>query len=313
MLANLQILIVTCLAQSTCPTLPAMRHLIFISVCLLWGSNFILMKKAELVFGPISIGAWRVTLGSMILVIVWLVRKKARAKGWPIQWKHFLPLCFIVLISYIYPYTTQPYLIGTYGDSAFIGMMVALVPLATILASIVILRTWPTTRQVVGVIGGLIFFALVFYDGRTTRDMSIFHLALATAVPIGYALGNTYLKKHLAKLPTLPLTLAAMSLASIVLLPVSVATETADVHSEHFPFAIAALLIFGILGTGVATILFYSMIQRQGPLYASMVTYIIPIVALAWGTIDKEPLTASQLVGLIGILAMVALVQIKPK
>lgn len=295
-----------------------MRHLLFALVCLLWGSNFILMKKAMAAFGPISIGAWRVALGAMVLVAVWLARRRRGHRdhrghrGWPIEQRHLPHLLLVVMVSYIYPFTIQPYLIGRYQDSAFIGMMVSLVPLLTIMASIVLLRIWPTPRQMLGVLGGLVCFALVFYDGRTTRQMSVFHLACAGAVPLAYAIGNTYLKKHLSDVPSTALTLAAMLLASAALLPVGLTRETVRWEHELFADALAALLFFGTVGTGLATVMFYKLIQDHGPLYAGMVTYLIPVVALLWGVWDGEPLTGVQLGALAGILAMVALVQSDP-
>ncbi|HMO85819.1 MAG TPA: hypothetical protein PKC18_12970, partial [Lacipirellulaceae bacterium] len=55
-----------------------------------------------------------------------------------------------------------------------------------------------------------------------------------------------------------------------------------------------------------------SMIKKHGPLYAGMVTYVIPVVALAWGQFDRERLSATQAAAIVGVLAMVALVQWNP-
>jgi drug/metabolite transporter (DMT)-like permease len=63
------------------------------------------------------------------------------------------------------------------------------------------------------------------------------------------------------------------------------------------------------LSTGIATLMFLRMVQDQGPLFAGMVTYVIPLVALAWGQFDGERLTTLQIAAISGVLAMVALVQ----
>jgi drug/metabolite transporter (DMT)-like permease len=76
-----------------------------------------------------------------------------------------------------------------------------------------------------------------------------------------------------------------------------------------WPQAIACLAVLGIVGTGIAIWLFTRLIIERGPLFAGMVTYVLPVLALAWGAADGEPITAFQIGAMAGVLAMVALVQ----
>jgi drug/metabolite transporter (DMT)-like permease len=73
--------------------------------------------------------------------------------------------------------------------------------------------------------------------------------------------------------------------------------------------AVTSLAILGVVGTGIGTFLFNKMVLDQGPLFAGMVTYLVPVGALIWGWIDAEQVTWLQFVALAGIFAMVALVQ----
>jgi drug/metabolite transporter (DMT)-like permease len=75
------------------------------------------------------------------------------------------------------------------------------------------------------------------------------------------------------------------------------------------PLAVASLVILGVGSTGVAILAFVHLIQTQGPLFAGMVTYVVPLIALVWGQLDGERLTGRQLAAIGGVLAMVALVQ----
>jgi drug/metabolite transporter (DMT)-like permease len=285
-----------------------MHHLIFAIICLLWGSNFLLMKKALGSFGPITVGAGRVALGAAVVAVILLLRREA----WPVRMRHVGHLCIVTVFSYVYPYTVQPYLINQSGSSAFVGMMVSLVPLCTILVSMPLLRIGPTPTQVAGVLGGLVCFCLVFYEGATVRHLTALDLALAAGVPIGYAAVNTYIKRFLHDLPAVPLTLASLGMAAMVLVPLGLAVEPVRENAE-LPVSLAALLVIGPVGTGLATILFYKLIRDHGPLFAGMVTYIIPIVALLLGAADREQLTLMQVAALVGIFAMVALVQHRPR
>ena len=86
--------------------------------------------------------------------------------------------------------------------------------------------------------------------------------------------------------------------------PTGAASGRAD-----WPMAIEALAFLGIVGTGIGIWLFNGLIIGQGPLIASMVTYVFPLVALGWGIYDGDPPTARQIAAMAGVLSMVALVQ----
>jgi drug/metabolite transporter (DMT)-like permease len=79
--------------------------------------------------------------------------------------------------------------------------------------------------------------------------------------------------------------------------------------SSNFPLAVLCLVILGILCTAVATAMFYTLVQGHGPLYAGMVTYIIPCISMLAGHLIGETITMRQVGAMGGILLMVALVQ----
>jgi drug/metabolite transporter (DMT)-like permease len=74
--------------------------------------------------------------------------------------------------------------------------------------------------------------------------------------------------------------------------------------------ALGALTILGAVGTGVAVLLFINLVVKEGPLFAGMVTYVVPLFALMWGAADGETITSRQLLAMAGVLSMVALVQL---
>jgi drug/metabolite transporter (DMT)-like permease len=101
-----------------------------------------------------------------------------------------------------------------------------------------------------------------------------------------------------------------LGVAAAVLLPAALAMNSpSTAMGERLPLAISALAILGVLGTGVGTLIFNKMVLDQGPLFAGMVTYLVPVGALVWGWLDAERVTLSQALALAGIFAMVALVQ----
>ena len=73
--------------------------------------------------------------------------------------------------------------------------------------------------------------------------------------------------------------------------------------------ALGSIAVLGILGTGFAVLLVIWLIVTKGPLFAGMVTYVVPTLALVWGAVDGEVITTRQLLAMAGVLGMVALVQ----
>ena len=114
-----------------------------------------------------------------------------------VEWFHIF---MVALLANSLPFVIQPYTMIQAEEHAYFGMMVALVPLATILVSIPMLGTWPTRRQLVGVLGGMVCMFFAVQDG-SARGISAWLLGLALSVPIIYALGNTYVKWKLSHLP----------------------------------------------------------------------------------------------------------------
>jgi len=278
-----------------------MYYLMFIYISAVWGSSFILMKWAEVSYPPMSLATYRLLGAAVTLFICRLFIKKKDA----FSKNDFGPL-LLMSVSTIIPFAVQPLLIGRHG-SAFIGMMVIFVPLLTILVSIPLISRFPVKKEVIGVLGGLIFSWLIVNDGMD-RNVSVFDFFLAFLIPLSYALGNTYAKKRLSHLKPMDLSLAIMAVSAAILWPIATCSEDIQVN-DQFTMATVYLIILGIFGTGIPIIFFYFLINNRGPLFAGMVTYIIPIGALLWGAVDGESITALQVVAMSGLLLMVALVQ----
>ena len=296
-----------------------MVYLWFVLVCLVWGSSFILMKKAAVVFGPLTIGSGRVMGGAVVLglLVTWAAwrRSSSAVAETPsrrrISRSGVLAFAVVVGLGFVYPFSMQPYLIGKLEQSGFIGMMVALVPLLTIAASAVLLRVWPNVRQWAGVLVGLACMPVLFGVGRDL-GVAAGDVALAATVPLGYAVSNTCIKRWFADRSPMVLTASACGAAALFLVPAAVTREgisLAGHPTATVAAAVGSVLVLGAVGTGVATVLFYRMIQARGPLFAGMVTYVVPVEALFLGLLDGETVTPGQGVALGVILLSVALVQ----
>lgn len=288
-----------------------MPYLYFLINCMIWGSSFILMDRAALALGPLAIGTIRLLGGSLTLAL-WWAWSRPRVEIHRSDWKH---IAIVATLANAWPFTVLPFVMAQADEHGYFGMMVSLVPLVTIVASIPMLGIWPSPRQIVGVAGGLVFLSGVVLDG-SQRGIASDVLALAVTVPVAYAVGNTYIKARLSHLDPLPLTVLLLGVAGLVLLPlqlfpglVACMGLAGPDEPSGWPLAIASMVLLAVLSTGIATVMFLQMVRRQGPLFAGMVTYVIPLVALAWGQYDSERLTTLQVTAIMGVLAMVTLVQ----
>ncbi len=286
-------------------------HLAFLLCCFVWGGSFILMDRAGHALGPVTIGMGRMAGGALAIGAYCL---------WQRQWVRLKladlgHLTVVSVLANVWPYVIQPSIMRQAGEHGFFGMLMAFVPLATIAVSIPMLGAYPTARQLIGVLGGLACMALVVYDGAG-RGMTPGLLALAVSTPLSYALGNTYIKWKLEHLPAAPLAATFLGIGALLLVPLQLTpgllsrlrlSAPADPHD--WPLSLASLALLGVMGTGICVLIFVHLVKSHGPLYAGMVTYVIPLVALVWGQFDGERLTPVQAAAMAGVLAMVALVQ----
>ena len=102
------------------------------------------------------------------------------------------------------------------------------------------------------------------------------------AMALCYAIGTLIAGRHLRGTPPLVVALASTAVSTVAALPAGIVQAPSGMwHGE----TIAAILVLGFAGTAIAYLLFFALIQRAGPNYATLVTYLVPPIALAYGAI----------------------------
>lgn len=291
-----------------------MAHVAFCFCCLVWGSMFILLERVTHVLGPLEIALWRFGGGATVLAVIWWLSHRTYRPSR----NECLIIALVGLAFCAPPQIILPYLIGQGFGHSFFGQMVALVPLITILVSIPLLGVLPTTRQLLGVLGGLACMWLIVDDGFN-RGMSVGFLALTLWIPISSALSNTVIKWKLRQVPAVPLTVTMLAVSGLWLTPLPLSPATMNALHLAAPVSVpmanptivswVQLFILTVVATGLSTATFVWMILKRGPLFAGMTTYVVPVLALLWGQIDREKISPQQVAAIVGVLSMVALVQ----
>src|SRR5262245_2672192 len=281
-----------------------MDYAYFSCVVLIWSVSFLLMKKATLCFAPASVGAWRVLAGAVVVAAAWRWRRGQLT----LKRKQYAALLAVIVIGFVIPFTIQPTLVGRVG-SGTLGMCVCCVPLATVLMSMPILGVYPSRLQLIGVLGALLSLAVLMID-RMRWDVSPSDMSLAITVPLFYATANTIVRRWLANIPSLEMVSLSLLGSSVLLSPaLSLPRSPADAPPVILHTSVFSMIVLGVLSTGIASVMFNRLIRERGPLFAGMSNNLVPVGAVIAGWLDAEPVSLLQTVALVGVVAMVALVQ----
>ena len=276
----------------------ATSWIILTVLALMWGSSFILIKKGLIAFDPGAVGALRIAFASIFLVI------PASRKFKYIRRKHVFMLLIVGFFGSLIP----AFLFAkaqTQLDSAVAGILNAITPLWVIIISISLFSQRISIRVFIGMplgFSGTVWLVLAGAEGGVSFNYYALFVVLAT---ICYGVNLNVIKYKLAGLDALTITGVSLSMVGpLAILFLFTGTDFLNTMQNH-PYAwhsLGALAVLGIMGTAIALILFNKLVQVTTPVFASSVTYLIPIVAVIWGLVDGEKLTSGRFAGMLLIL-----------
>jgi drug/metabolite transporter (DMT)-like permease len=277
-------------------------YLIILSV--IWGSSFILIKLALKSLTPIQVGAMRIIISSIILLIVGYSSIKGLTKR---QWFYIL---ITALAGTFFPAFMFAVAIDNM-DSSITAILNSLTPFNTLIFGALFFGFSFKPRQLFGVLIGLIgTVMLVYYSKTISLDEGYFYLLLILASTIGYAINVNVIKKYLSDVKPLSITAGNFVLIVIPALIILYMTDffTEIEFTDDVNRSLGYVLILSLFGTALAKTLFNKLVLISTPIFSSSVTYLIPIVAVFWGTYFGEKLSLMQLLSSCVILLGVYLV-----
>lgn len=276
---------------------------------LVWGSSFILIKKALLGLSAFQLGGLRIVFASSFLFIF----------GYRSLWKLTLTDWKWILVAGLLSSFFPPFLFAiaqTQLDSGVTSIFNSVVPLLTTLVGIALFGLVITKRQLLGVFIGLLgALALIVSGMEFDPDQNYWYSVFILLSTLGYAFNINIIKRHLAHLSPLAVTTGSFAVAFVPALAiVSYSGFFSEIGQQiEMQHAMWFLVILAVLGTAMANILFNKLIYISSPVFAASVTYVIPIVAVLWGVWDGERINVYQLLGGLIILLGVYLVNRKKK
>jgi len=277
--------------------------LLFIIPFLIWSSSFIMMKWAMGSFGPLFIAAASTGIGGVISAVV--ARKNIDMH----QLGPKLPaLALIALLGFVIPFALQPWLIVQIGHG-YVASFQSLVPIITVVVTFILFGRKSNQREISTIIAGLVFMSLLAYDG-TRRTAQGYMVALALVIPVCYSVANAYISRLGTLVGPIQISAFAQCIASALLFAVALIFE--EMPESISLRSVLAVVYLGIGSRGIATILFFVLLRRQGAVKAGMITYLVPLGALVWSYLDHETVSLIQVVAICGVLGSVWLVTFSP-
>jgi drug/metabolite transporter (DMT)-like permease len=275
--------------------------LLFILLSLIWGSSFILMKESAKHLSGIQIGAIRIFAAGVCFFPFALFHIRH------IPVRKLVPVMLSGLLGNLLPAFLFATAISENGESSLASILNSLTPLFVIVIGVLFFKAKVAAKKIVGVLVGFAGLMVLSLSRRSAAlDSGLLLILVAT---VFYGITVNLVSHYLKGLDGLKIATVSLSIMAI---PAGIVMWHENVFSiarydEEARISIGVAVLLGVAGSAIATAFFYILIQKAGGLFASLVTYAIPIVAMVWALLAKEEVTALQIGSLAIILAGVYL------
>ena len=274
----------------------------------MFGSAFLLTKVAVQDIPPLIVVAGRIVIGALLLITI------SYAKGE--QLAQLKPYWFI-LLALALTGNCIPFFVITWGqqhvDSSLAGILMAMMPLTTVvLAHFFVAGERITRNKIVGFLLGFLGVVILMWPELTVSQnmdwVYIVSMLLILSGAISYA-ANSIIAHRLPKISLSLISAGVLLAASIVIVPLSLSQGFAWVQNTSSEAMISVVLL-GIFPSGLATIIYFSVIRHAGAAFLSQINYLIPVWAVLLGVLFAgETLTINAVIALVVILIGIAIAQ----
>ena len=268
------------------------KWLYLIILSIVWGSSFILIKKSLIGLTAMQLGALRTLFAATFLLAFGFKHLKGIPKE---KWKWLSVSAFLgtFIPAFLFAFAE------TEIDSAVVSVLNSTVPIISLLLGVFLFSIGFTRNQLLGVIVGLLGSLLLIWSGANLNpNQNYWYSFLVIGASICYGLNVNIIKKHLQDISAFGIAVGnfiVLIIPAFIVLLFSGFFDQDILANEKVTTSLGYLLILAVVGTGVAKVLFNKLVQISTPVFATSVTYLIPIVALFWGLMDGERFGVSQI------------------
>lgn len=276
----------------------------FIILGFIWGSSFLWIKIGVDQMGPFTLVTFRV-LFALLGYAIWMVFKRPKWPGWRVTWKFIILGVFNVSL---------PFVLITWGEqyisSGLTSILNSGLPLFTVvLAWLFLPDEKPTLRKGLGVLVGFGGVVVLMSDGfgNGLRADLLGTLAVLVA-SFSYAATAIFSRRQLREIPAEAQAIGQTVVATAIMMPLTAVVE-APFSLPALPITWLAVAWLGLLGSCIASVMYYSLLQSDGPTHTSQITYMIALVGVVLGIIFlKESVDWRLLVG--GVLVIGGIIMV---
>ncbi|WP_396177114.1 DMT family transporter [Flavobacterium sp.] len=269
-----------------------LKWVLLFVLALIWGSSFILIKRGLVGLNPYQLGSLRIIFATLFLLIIGFKSIATIPHG---KWKYIALTAFIGTFMPVYLFAIAE----TEISSSITAVLNSLTPLGALVIGLLAFGLQVQRQQLFGVIIGLIGSILLIANGAANNpEQNYWYALLVIFAAFCYSLNVNLIKKYLSDVKPLAITAGNFIVVLVPALIVLFSTDFGKViDQEEVQTAMLYIVVLGVIGTGVANIIYFNLIQMSSPIFAASVTYMIPIVAFFWGILDNELFSPMQYVG----------------
>lgn len=271
---------------------------LMIFLATIWGASFLFIKKSVAIFSPVQMAMWRMVLATVVYIPI------AIAYWSKIDWKRWKPLvivafCGSAIPNFFFAVAQQ------HVDSSLAGVLNSLTPLFTLVIGALFFGMAFSRDKVLGVViglGGAIM--LVLFNGHGGVSGNAFYAGLCVLATVCYAINANTVNRHLRDLHPAAIASAAFMVTGLLFMGglwYSGGWEVAWQHPEGMK-GLGYVFYLSAIGTVLGSILYFLLLQRTSAIFATSVTYLLPIGAIAIGSLDGEAIGWIDILGTAVIL-----------
>ena len=266
---------------------------------LVWGSSYVLIKKGLEAFSPQQVACLRIGITALAFLPVFVFRFKK------IDWTKLKYFAVVGFAGSFFPAFLFAFA-QTQISSSITGVLSSLTPLFTLALGILFFKTPFLWTKVLGVLIGLAGAVLLIVFGKEAGvDGNIWYGLLVVLGSLLYASSANTVGSHLQNMNALTISAVSFILIGLPAIGYLFYSDFTSVliEKDNGWAALGYISILSLFGTVIATVLFFKLVQLTDAVFSSMVSYLIPVVAIMWGAVVGEPITIYHLIGMVLILS----------
>ncbi|MBL7804190.1 MAG: EamA family transporter [Saprospiraceae bacterium] len=264
-----------------------------------WGASFLFIKRSVQVFDPVQMAMWRMVLATGVyLPIAAVYWSKIDWKRW--KWLVVVAFCGSAIPNFLFAVAQQ------HVASSLAGVLNSLTPLFTLVLGVAFFNMEFTRNKLLGVVLGLVGAGiLIFFNSSSALSGNALYASMCALATVCYAINANTVNRHLRDLHPAAIASAAFVLTGglfVVGLWWSDGWAAVQTHPQGWT-GLGYIFYLAAIGTVAGSIGYFWLLQRTSAIFATSVTYLLPITAMLLGVADGELIGAADLAGTGVVLA----------